>query len=55
MRPVTGISVGKGNRETFTFLGFTHYCGRRHKDRDLHRLANHCEEVHGCEAQSHQG
>jgi RNA-directed DNA polymerase len=22
---------GKGKPETFTFLGFTHYCGRRHK------------------------
>jgi len=22
---------GKGKPETFTFLGFTHYCGRRHR------------------------
>ena len=23
---------GKGKPETFTFLGFTHYCGQRHKN-----------------------
>ena len=31
MRPVTGSSVGKGKPETFNFLGFTHFCGQRHK------------------------
>jgi len=30
MQPTNGNS-GAGKPETFTFLGFTHYCGRRHK------------------------
>ena len=31
MRPEIGSSAGKGNRRTFNFLGFTHFCGQRHK------------------------
>ena len=31
MRPVIRKQRGKGKPETFTFLGFTHYCGQRHK------------------------
>lgn len=31
MRSVIGSSVGAGKPETFNFLGFTHYCGQRHK------------------------
>ena len=46
---------GEGKPETFTFLGFTHYCGQRHEQRSLHRLADYGEEADGCEAQSHQG
>ena len=30
MLPEIGSGVA-GKPETFTFLGFTHYCGRRHK------------------------
>ena len=40
---------GEGKPETFTFLGFTHYCGKR-RERTLHRLAHHGEEADGGEA-----
>ena len=46
---------GEGKPETFTFLGFTHYCGRRHKTEYLHRLAYYGETANGCEAEGHQG
>ncbi len=44
---------GKGKPETFTFLGFTHYCGSQ--DGYLHRLADYVETENGCEAEDHQG
>ena len=40
---------GEGKPETFTFLGFTHYCGKRRK-RSFHRLARNGEEADGGEA-----
>jgi RNA-directed DNA polymerase len=46
---------GEGKPETFTFLGFTHYCGQRHKSGTFTRMSDHCEEANGREAQSHQG
>ena len=46
---------GKGRPETFNFLGFTHYCGQRHKTKTSHRLADHCAKADGCEAQRYQG
>jgi hypothetical protein len=46
---------GQGKPETFTFLGFTHYCGQRHSNGSLHRLADYGEEANGGQAQRHQG
>ena len=31
MLQTKGVGAGEGKPETFTFLGFTHYCGQRHK------------------------
>jgi group II intron reverse transcriptase/maturase len=42
---------GEGKPETFTFLGFTHYCGQRQQERNLHRMADYCEKANGREAQ----
>jgi RNA-directed DNA polymerase len=43
---------GEGKPETFTFLGFTHFCGRL-TNGAVHRLADYGEEADGREAQSH--
>jgi len=32
--------LGKGKPETFTFLGFTHYCGKRRKAGNFTRIAS---------------
>ena len=43
---------GKGKPETFTFLGFTHYCGRRHRaDTFTVWPGLHQETANGCEAE----
>ena len=34
---------GEGKPETFTFLGFTHYCGKRRSDGSFNRLAQNGE------------
>ncbi len=46
---------GEGKPETFNVLGLHPLLWATPQDRDLHRLADHCEEAHGCEAQSPQG
>ncbi len=40
---------GEGKPETFTFLGFTHHCGKR-RQWDIHRLAENGKEAHGGKA-----
>jgi hypothetical protein len=44
-------------RETgdLQLLGLHPFLWATPQDRDLHRLADHCEEAYGCEAQNHQG
>ena len=46
---------GEGKPETFTFLGFTHFCGRTTQRRSFHRLADYGQEADGREVASHQG
>jgi RNA-directed DNA polymerase len=46
---------GEGKPETLQLLGVHPLLWATPQDRDLHRLADHCEEAHGCEAESHQG
>jgi len=46
---------GEGKPETFTFLGFTHYCGQRIRDGAFIVWRNHGEEADGREAESYQG
>ena len=43
---------GEGKPETFTFLGFTHYCGKRRRNGSVHRMARDGEEADGGEAAS---
>src|SRR5262249_19311440 len=43
---------GEGKPETFTFLGFTHYCGTSRNQWSLHRLAQNSQEADGREASS---
>ena len=40
---------GEGKPETFTFLGFTHFCGKR-EQWNVHRLAENGEKTHGGQA-----
>ena len=47
-------TAGRGKTETFTFLGFTHYCGRR-SNGTFHRLAENGKEADGGEAACDQG
>ena len=46
---------GEGKPETFTFLGFTHYCGKRRKYRSVHCMARDGEEADGGQAPSNKG
>jgi group II intron reverse transcriptase/maturase len=46
---------GEGKPETFTFLGFTHYCGKRRKKWSIHCVARNGEEADGGEAAGNQG
>jgi len=43
---------GERKPETFTFLGFTHYCGKRRSKWNLHRLAGNGKEADGGQAAS---
>lgn len=42
--------TGQGKPETFSFLGFTHYCGKRRSNGTFQRLAENGEEADGSEA-----
>jgi RNA-directed DNA polymerase len=41
---------GEGKPETFTFLGFTHHCGKRRSNGTFIVLAENGEEAHGGKA-----
>ena len=45
---------GEGKSETFTFLGFTHFCGQLTTG-TFNRLADHGSEADGRQAESYQG
>ena len=46
---------GKGKPETFNFLGFTHYCGQRHKTKTFTVWRITAHKADGGETQRYQG
>jgi group II intron reverse transcriptase/maturase len=46
---------GEGETGDLQLLGLYPLLWAAPQDQDLHRLADHCEKAHGCEAESHQG
>ena len=46
---------GEGKPETFNFLGFTHICGKKPRDRKFHGAAEDDGQTHGGEAEDVAG